>query len=120
MIEPNMATMLAYIFTDAAFDAPTLDRMLRRAVARVVQHAVAWTATRARPTRARILANGLAGAGGRGGVPDALTAGCIRMTEMLARDGEGATHLMRVTVRGAASDDGCAHASPSRSSTRRW
>ena len=32
MIEPNMATMLAYIFTDAAFDAPTLDRMLRQAV----------------------------------------------------------------------------------------
>src|SRR5690606_32116475 len=32
MIEPNMATMLAYIFTDAALDAPTLDAMLRRAV----------------------------------------------------------------------------------------
>ena len=27
MIEPNMATMLAYIFTDARIDAPTLDRM---------------------------------------------------------------------------------------------
>ena len=33
MIEPNMATMLAYIFTDAAFDAATLDTMLREAVA---------------------------------------------------------------------------------------
>src|SRR6185503_11406283 len=32
MIEPRMATMLAYIFTDAAFDAPRLDRMLRDAV----------------------------------------------------------------------------------------
>src|SRR5687768_4537575 len=32
MIEPNMATMLAYIFTDAALDAGTLDTMLREAV----------------------------------------------------------------------------------------
>src|SRR5438045_6293122 len=32
MIEPNMATMLAYIFTDAAFDSATLDRLLRAAV----------------------------------------------------------------------------------------
>jgi glutamate N-acetyltransferase/amino-acid N-acetyltransferase len=30
-----------------------------------------------------------------------LTAGCRRMTETLARDGEGAEHLVRVTVRGA-------------------
>src|SRR5687768_16718969 len=29
MIEPNMATMLVYIFTDAAIDAPVLDRLLR-------------------------------------------------------------------------------------------
>jgi glutamate N-acetyltransferase/amino-acid N-acetyltransferase len=32
MIEPNMATMLAYVFTDAALDASTLDGMLRQAV----------------------------------------------------------------------------------------
>src|SRR6185437_10698158 len=32
MIEPNMATMLAYIFTDAEIDAETIDRMLRDAV----------------------------------------------------------------------------------------
>src|SRR5687767_5517702 len=31
MIAPNMATMLAYVFTDAALPAPTLDRMLREA-----------------------------------------------------------------------------------------
>ena len=30
-----------------------------------------------------------------------MTAGCIRMTEVLARDGEGAEHLLRCTVRGA-------------------
>src|SRR6185369_1717784 len=36
---------------------------------------------------------------------EALRAGCIRMTEMLARDGEGAKHLIRATVRGAANAD---------------
>ena len=33
----------------------------------------------------------------------ALAAGCVRMTEILARDGEGAEHLLRITVRDAAS-----------------
>jgi hypothetical protein len=39
MIEPNMATMLSYIFTDAAFDAATLDRLLRDGGRDLVQHA---------------------------------------------------------------------------------
>jgi glutamate N-acetyltransferase/amino-acid N-acetyltransferase len=34
----------------------------------------------------------------------ALVAGCVRVTEMLARDGEGATKLLRVSVAGAASE----------------
>src|SRR5690606_19750994 len=33
MIEPDLATMLVYIFTDAEFDSATLDRMLRDAAA---------------------------------------------------------------------------------------
>ena len=104
MIEPNMATMLAYLFTDAAVDAPALDRALRDAVAVSFNMLSVDTDTSTSDTCA-ILANGLAGP-----VPDAafrraLVAGCIRMTEMLARDGEGATHLLRVAVRGAATDD---------------
>jgi glutamate N-acetyltransferase/amino-acid N-acetyltransferase len=51
-----------------------------------------------------ILANGLAGAVSGDEFQRALTAGCIRMAEMLARDGEGAQHLVRATVRGAATD----------------
>lgn len=35
---------------------------------------------------------------------EALIAGCIKMTETLGRDGEGAEHLLRVTVRGALND----------------
>jgi glutamate N-acetyltransferase/amino-acid N-acetyltransferase len=48
-----------------------------------------------------ILANGMAGEVDSKAFSDALVAGCIRVTEMLARDGEGAQHLLRVTARGA-------------------
>ena len=104
MIEPNMATMLAYIFTDAALDAATLDRMLREAVHVSFNMLSVDTDTSTSDTCA-ILANGLAGAVDEAAFLAALTAGCLRMTEILARDGEGAEHLIRATVRGA-SDEG--------------
>jgi glutamate N-acetyltransferase / amino-acid N-acetyltransferase len=100
MIEPNMATMLVYIFTDAAFDAPTLDRMLRQA-ADVSFNMLSIDSDTSTSDTCAILANGLSGKIDAGLFLEALTAGCIRMTEMLARDGEGATRLLRVTVRGA-------------------
>lgn len=103
MIEPNMATMLAYIFTDAAFDAATLDRLLRRAVDVSFNMLSVDTDTSTSDTCA-ILANGLAGRVDERAFYQALTAGCVRMTEILARDGEGAEHLLRITVRDAASD----------------
>jgi glutamate N-acetyltransferase / amino-acid N-acetyltransferase len=103
MIEPNMATMLAYIFTDAAFDAPTLDRMLRRAV-HVSFNMLSVDSDTSTSDTCALLANGLAGAVPEDAFVEALTAGCIRMTETLARDGEGAKHLLRTIVRGAATD----------------
>jgi glutamate N-acetyltransferase / amino-acid N-acetyltransferase len=103
MIEPNMATMLAYIFTDARLDATTLDRLLRRAVEGSFNMLSVDTDTSTSDTCA-ILANGLAGAVDEGAFLAALTAGCVRMTEILGRDGEGAEHLLRVTVRGALDD----------------
>ncbi len=103
MIEPNMATMLAYIFTDASLDARTLDRLLRDA-ARVSFNMLSVDTDTSTSDTCAILANGLAGPVDERAFAETLTAGCIRMTEMLARDGEGAEHLLRVVVRGAASD----------------
>lgn len=103
MIEPNMATMLAYIFTDAAIEAPALDRMLRTAVDRSFNMLSVDTDTSTSDTCA-ILANGLAGPVDEAAFEAALVAGCVRMTEILGRDGEGAEHLLRVTVRGALDD----------------
>ncbi|MDQ3998390.1 MAG: bifunctional glutamate N-acetyltransferase/amino-acid acetyltransferase ArgJ [Gemmatimonadota bacterium] len=102
MIEPNMATMLAYIFTDAAFNAPSLDRMLRQAVD-VSFNMLSVDSDTSTSDTCVILANGLSGKVDARAFQDALDTGCIRMTEMLARDGEGATRLLRATVRGGQS-----------------
>jgi glutamate N-acetyltransferase/amino-acid N-acetyltransferase len=100
MIEPNMATMLVYIFTDAAVDARSLDQMLREAVD-VSFNMLSVDSDTSTSDTCAILANGLAGVADRRAFGDALTAGCVRVTEMLARDGEGATRMLRTIVRGA-------------------
>ena len=104
MIEPDMATMLAYIFTDAAFRAAELDVMLRRAVDVSFNMLSVDTDTSTSDTCA-IMANGLTGPVALDAFEAALTAGCIEMTKKLARDGEGATKLLEVTVSGAASPE---------------
>jgi glutamate N-acetyltransferase / amino-acid N-acetyltransferase len=103
MIAPNMATMLAYIFTDAAVEAPRLDAMLREAVDATFNMLSVDGDTSTSDTCA-ILANGLAGPVPDAAFHNALHAACMGMTELLARDGEGATKLLRVVVAGAASD----------------
>jgi glutamate N-acetyltransferase/amino-acid N-acetyltransferase len=103
MIEPNMATMLVYIFTDAAIDAPRLDDMLRQAV-HVSFNMLSVDSDTSTSDTCAILANGRAGAVPDTEFLDTLIAGCVRMTEILARDGEGAKHLLRVTVREAIDD----------------
>jgi glutamate N-acetyltransferase/amino-acid N-acetyltransferase len=103
MIEPNMATMLAYIFTDAAVDAHTLGAVFRAAVD-VSFNMLSVDSDTSTSDTCAILANGLAGPVDPSAFADALRAGCIRMTEMLARDGEGATRLLRATVVGARDD----------------
>jgi glutamate N-acetyltransferase/amino-acid N-acetyltransferase len=100
MIEPNMATMLAYIFTDAALSPADLDGMLRAAV-RVSFNMLSVDTDTSTSDTCAIMANGIAGPVDNKAFQDALTEGCIRMTEMLARDGEGAKHLLRVTAKGA-------------------
>jgi glutamate N-acetyltransferase / amino-acid N-acetyltransferase len=97
MVEPNLATMLVYIFTDARFEAPALDRMLRTAVDDSFNMLSIDTDTSTSDTCA-LLANGLAGEVPEEEFSAALHAGCLRMAEIMARDGEGATKMLRATV----------------------
>jgi len=99
MIEPNLATMLAYVVTDAAVEPAVLDRLWRRAVDDTFNCLSVDTDTSTSDT-AVVLANGAAGPVGEAELAVALREVCLDLTLQLARDGEGATKLLTVTVRG--------------------
>jgi glutamate N-acetyltransferase/amino-acid N-acetyltransferase len=103
MIEPNMATMLCYVMTDAALEPSELDAVLRRVVDETLNMVSVDTDTSTSDTCVAI-ANGRSGPVPRAVFESALGAALTRMAEMLARDGEGASRLLRVTVRRAADD----------------
>lgn len=102
MIEPNMATMLCYIFTDAKIENPDLDQILRNAVNDSFNMLSVDSDTSTSDT-CLILANGQAGQVPLDQFSEALRFICIRMAKILARDGEGATKLLLGHVQGAKS-----------------
>lgn len=103
MIEPDMATMLTFLFTDAAVAGPDLDRIFRRVVERTFNSLSVDTDTSTSDTAA-ILANGAAGPVDLDDLEAAVGAVCLDLTRQLARDGEGATKLLTVTVAEARDD----------------
>lgn len=103
MIAPNMATMLAYVFTDAALPADRLQALLAGATRDSFNMLSIDTDTSTSDTCV-MMANGMAGGVDAATFTAALRDACASMAETLARDGEGASKLLRVTVRGAASD----------------
>jgi len=103
MIEPDMATMITLVFTDAELSPGELDRAFRHVVDRTFNSLSVDTDTSTSDTAA-ILANGLAGPVDVDAFTDALGDVCLSLTRQLARDGEGATKLLVVTVDGARDD----------------
>ena len=101
MIEPDLATMLAFVLTDADVDGATLSRLWRRAVDDTFNCLSIDTDTSTSDTAA-VLANGAAGPVNEAELAAALREVCLDLTLQLARDGEGATKLLTVTVRAAA------------------
>jgi glutamate N-acetyltransferase/amino-acid N-acetyltransferase len=100
MIEPDMATMLAFVFTDAEVEPSTLDGMWRRAVDETFNCLSVDTDTSTSDS-AVVFANGAAGRVSDAALAIALREVCLDLTLQLARDGEGATKLLTVTVRAA-------------------
>jgi len=96
-----MATMIAMFFTDAAISGPTLDAVFRRVVDRTFNCVSVDTDTSTSDT-AVILANGAAGVVDLAEFEAALYEVAESLTKQIARDGEGATTLLEVTVDGAA------------------
>jgi len=104
MIAPNMATMLCYLLTDARLAAPTLRKLLPRAVDDTLNMLSVDSDTSTSDTAA-ILANGLAGPVPLKAFARALEDALLELTRMLARDGEGATKLLDVHVTQARNKD---------------
>jgi glutamate N-acetyltransferase/amino-acid N-acetyltransferase len=114
MIHPNMATMLCFITTDAALSPQLLDLALRRAVNRSFNRVTVDGDTSTNDTII-LMANGAAGNGPpEDGGPGfetfaaALEKLCVKLARAMARDGEGASRLMTVTVSGAADEESAA------------
>ncbi len=111
MIHPDMATMIALITTDAAVQPQVLRTALKRA-ADGTFNMMSIDGDMSTNDTAIALATGLAGnepirqgtAAARR-FQDALETVCRYLAKAIARDGEGATRLIEVTVRGAVSLD---------------
>jgi len=110
MIEPDMATMLAFLMTDAAVAAPFLDRVLRDAT-NASFNRLSVDGETSTSDMVLLFANGVAnhrelrGPRSRGAAAFAAAVEkvAISLTRDIARDGEGATKLVTVRVEGAAS-----------------
>lgn len=111
MIAPNMATMLAYVFTDAAIAPDVLDTLLRRA-ADISFNAITVDSDTSTSDSLMLFATGEAGAPviDRLDDPrlirftDELNAVCRNLAMQIVKDGEGATKFVTITVDGAVSD----------------
>ena len=97
MIEPDMATMIAVLLTDADIGGAELDTIFRRVVDRTFNCVSIDTDTSTSDT-AIALASGAAGPAPLDAIEAALGSVCLALTKMIARDGEGAETLIEVTV----------------------
>ncbi len=107
MIAPDMATMLAYVFTDAAVPPGLLQRLTSRAVERSF-NAVTVDSDTSTSDTVLVAATGAAGnpepdAAMLRGFARALEAVCRDLAHQIVRDGEGASKFVEIAVSGAAS-----------------
>ena len=108
MVEPNLATMLGFLTTDAAVEPAALDAALREA-ARDTFNAITVDGEPSTNDAVFLLANGASGVAVDGETLPAFAAGlrelCAGLAREIVRGGEGATKLVTVRVSGAASDE---------------
>lgn len=109
MIRPDMATMLAYVCTDADIDSVQLDKALKSANLKSFSKISVDGDTSTNDTLL-VLANGESGAvvetsEDLAAFEALLTEVCLELAKMIVRDGEGATKLIHLIVKGAATSE---------------
>ncbi len=112
MIAPDMATMLGYVFTDAAVEPGFLQKLLSAANQRSFSCITVDSDTSTSDT-VLAFATGAAGNASLASFDDAgadafasaLNDVCLQLAHLVVRDGEGAQKFIEITVSGAVSDD---------------
>ena len=100
MIEPDMATLLTWIFTDAQLDVGALDHAFRNALEPSF-NSLSIDGDTSTSDSAALFASGAAGPVDPHEFAKALDEVCLDLALQIARDGEGATKLLEVRVDGA-------------------
>ena len=104
MIAPNMATMLAFLTTDADVPRAALQQILKRSADATFNTLNVDGAMSTNDT-AMLLASGRRGAPDLEEFGNAVLAACEQLTMQMARDAEGMTRIARLTVTGASNDN---------------
>jgi glutamate N-acetyltransferase/amino-acid N-acetyltransferase len=112
MICPNMATMLAFVATDAAIEAPLLNEMLSAAVKASFNRITVDgdTSTNDAVTLSATGQSGVeitAGSEQAEHFAQALTSLMIELAQDIVRDGEGASKFVEIRVTGGESEAAC-------------
>ena len=103
MLAPNMATMLAFLTTDAAVEPGPLADLLRGAVGDSFNAMTVDGCTSTNDTVV-LMASGRAGAVDPGRLSEAVTEACATLAGLMLADAEGASKIVQVRVSGARSD----------------
>ena len=103
MIAPNMATMLAFLTTDAVVSRATMQKALKAASDATFNTLNVDGATSTNDT-AMLLASGKRGKADADEFTNAVLAACRELTMKMARDAEGMTRIAHLTVTGAHND----------------
>lgn len=109
MIHPQLvphATMLVYIFTDAAIESSVLDTLLRQSV-EVSFNRISIDGDTSTNDTVLLLASGASGAhvdAGNASFLAALTEVCTSLAKQIVDDGEGVTHIVELQIEGAPTD----------------
>jgi glutamate N-acetyltransferase/amino-acid N-acetyltransferase len=119
MIAPNMATMLAFLATDAAADTGLLHATLAPAVGRTFNR-ISIDACESTNDSVFLFASGAAGRAHPDDLGKAVEAVCADLAEQIVRDAEGASKFVRIRITGAPTEESAAAAGRAVASSALW
>jgi glutamate N-acetyltransferase / amino-acid N-acetyltransferase len=119
MIAPNMATMLAFLATDATADTGLLHATLAPAVERTFNR-ISVDACESTNDSVFLFSTGRAGRAHPDDLAKAVEAVCADLAEQIVRDAEGGSRLVRIRINGAPSEESAAAAGRAVAASTLW